>query len=80
MSPHSPRNRSEASDQFVKQAQPASRTNLAVSSAVRLRSLPRSLRERVNLTVGFTRAAGLVKELPPQEQLQARVTADFERR
>jgi len=32
------------------------------------------------LTLGFTRAAGLVKELPPQEQLQVRVTADFERR
>jgi hypothetical protein len=31
-------------------------------------------------TVGFTRAAGLVKELPPQEQLQARVDADFKRR
>ena len=32
------------------------------------------------LTVGFTRAAGLVKELPLQEQLQARRAADFERR
>jgi len=32
------------------------------------------------ITVGFTRAAGLVKELPLQEQLQARVAADFEPR
>jgi len=32
------------------------------------------------ITVGFTRAAGLVKELPPQEQLQARAAADFKRR
>jgi hypothetical protein len=32
------------------------------------------------LTVGFTRAAGLVKELPLQEQLQARMIADFGRR
>jgi hypothetical protein len=32
------------------------------------------------LTVGFTRAAGLVKEPPDQEQLQARLTADFGRR
>ena len=31
------------------------------------------------LTVGFTRAAGLVKELSPQEQLQARGAADFKR-
>ena len=32
------------------------------------------------ITVGFTRAAGLVTEPPPQEQLRARVAADFERR
>jgi len=30
--------------------------------------------------VGFTRAAGLVKDLLPQDQLQARGTADFKRR
>jgi len=35
-------------------------------------------RQQGHITVGFTRAAGLVKELPPQEQLQARVAADFE--
>ena len=33
----------------------------------------------VCLTVGFTRAAGLVTEIPPQGQLQARVAVDFER-
>jgi hypothetical protein len=32
------------------------------------------------LTAGFTCAAGLVKELLLQEQLQARVAVDFERR
>jgi hypothetical protein len=32
------------------------------------------------LTACFTRAAGLVKELLPQEQLQARVAVDLERR
>jgi len=31
-------------------------------------------------TVGFTRTAGLVKEFPPQEQLQARVAADVRAR
>jgi len=39
-----------------------------------------SMRGLCRSTVGFTRAAGLVKELSPQEQLQARVAADFERR
>ena len=56
MLPHSPCNQSEARDQFVKQVQLASRTNRAVSSAVRVRSLPRFLWERVTLTARGSRA------------------------
>jgi hypothetical protein len=59
----------------------APETNSGFRRAVRWQASPDAGGgERRRRTVSFTRAAGLVKKFPPQEQLQARVTADFERR